>query len=98
MKKLRVFVDGKGDVVATGPAPREIVTKAEGPVFIGFGPANEDNDYTAYEMDVEDDFQPSRKSDSVEAFHGRVAELIRTKKDLKKINFRDELKAVGPRR
>lgn len=98
MKKLRVFVDGKGEVVATGPAPSQIVTKGEGPVFIGFGPANDGDEFTAYEMDVDDDFQPSRKNGGVEEFHGRVADVIRTRKDLRKINFRDEFQQVGPRR
>ncbi len=88
MKKIHVFVNRDGEVVATGPAPDEVNKSTKGPIFVGFAPATDDDSLTAYEIAVEDDLQLSRTNNKVEEYHNRIAERIRTTTNLKKVDFR----------
>lgn len=98
MRKLHVFVNQKGEVIATGPAPSEITSKSSGPIFAGFSPAAGGDDLTAYEITVEDDFKLSRDNGNVEEYHARMTERIRATKDLKQIDFRKNFSFTDTRR
>ncbi|MFN0104404.1 MAG: hypothetical protein ACKV2U_20235 [Bryobacteraceae bacterium] len=89
MTKLHVFVNKQGEVMATGPAPDEFAgkTPGDGPMFVGFSPANGADDMKAFEIEVDSDFMISRRNPNVDEFHARVANVIRTNKDLKQVNF-----------
>ena len=89
MTKLHVFVNNQGEVMATGPAPDEFAGRmaGDGPAFMGFSPANGAGDLKAFEVEVDDDMNISRRNPDVDAFHSRLANLIRTKKDLKQVDF-----------
>ena len=90
MPKLHVLVDKQGMVVATGPAPEiPVAGKAEaGPVYAGFSVGDGGEGFKTYEVDVDDRTNLSRRDPDVDRFHSRLGELIRTKKDLKQIEFR----------
>lgn len=89
MTKLHAFVDTKGKVVATGPAPAELSGPAgEGPIFVGFSPANGASDFKAFEVNVEDDVTLGRRDGNVSEFHSRIGELIRTRKNVRQIEYR----------
>lgn len=88
MRKLHVFVNRNGEVVATGPAPDEVNKATKGPVFVGFAPAEDDSSFTAYEITIEDDLQLGRADDRIEEYHKRIAERIRTTANLKQVDFR----------
>jgi hypothetical protein len=75
MMKLHVFVDKEGEVVATGPAPDDSSSRRveDGPLFAGFSPANGSaGDFRAFEIEVDDDFNLSRRNPDIEDFHGRL--------------------------
>lgn len=89
MPKLHVLVDKQGMVVATGPAPENPVERKgeTGPVYAGFS-VGQDDGFKTYEVDVDERINLSRRDPDVDRFHGRLGDLIRTKKDLKQIEFR----------
>ena len=90
MAKLHVLVDKQGMVVATGPAPDNPADRKgeDGPIYAGFSPATGDEDFRAFEIEVEDRINLSRRDPDVDRFHARLGDLIRTKKDLKPVEFR----------
>jgi hypothetical protein len=90
MTKLHVFVAKDGTVVATGPAPDNGLDRKDedGPLFDGFSPATGGEDLRAFEIEVDDAVNLSRRNPDVGQFHARIGELIRTKSDLKPVEFR----------
>jgi hypothetical protein len=90
MKKLHIIVDKEGTVVATGPAPDNPDGRKgeDGPIYVGFSPAKGGEGFRAYEIEVDDSVNLSRRNPDVDQFHTRLGQLIRTKKDLKPVEFR----------
>jgi hypothetical protein len=91
MIKLHVYVNREGNVMATGPAPDEIISKTEGgPVYAGFVPARGGDDLTLYEVGMSDD-QLLRRDEDIGEYHGRIAQAIRARRDVKQLDFRKDL-------
>jgi hypothetical protein len=92
MAKLHVVVvvDKQRMVVATGPAPENPAGRKgeDGPIYAGFSLARGAEDFKAYEIEVDDKINLNRRDPDVDRFHSRLGELIRTKKDLKPVEFR----------
>ena len=90
MTKLHVLVDKQGMVVATGPAPDNAIPRKgeDGPIYAGFSVAQGGEGFKTYEIEVDDKINLSRRDPDVDRFHGRLSDVIRTKKDLKQVEFR----------
>lgn len=88
--KMHVYVDGKGEVKATGPAPSEIISKGDGPVFVGFTPARGGDSLTLFEVMVPDN-QLLQRNGNIDEFHSRIAGLIRSKQNVRQLDYRKDL-------
>lgn len=90
MAKLHVLVNKQGMVVATGPAPENSIPRKgeDGPIYAGFSVGQGAEGFKTYEIEVDDKINLNRRDPDVERFHGRLSDFIRTKKDLKQVEFR----------
>ena len=91
MRKLHVYVNQKGEVMATGPAPDPLDGKlTDGPVYVGFTPARGGEDLTLFEISAPDSLV-LRRDGKIDEYHARIAEVIRAKKDVRQLDFRKDL-------